>query len=82
MWTVGETFSDEIFGINIRIDEQTATGIRVQGLTPRQTHYLAVRTFTPAHGEQKNDIWSEYSTELAVSTLARPGTVIFFPVIR
>ncbi len=46
----------------------------VTGLVTETSYYLAVRTFTPAHGDQQNDLWSAFSPELFVTTpyLARP----------
>jgi hypothetical protein len=60
--------------------DKHASGISLQGLAPGQTQYLAVRSFTPAHGEQKNDLWSEYSAEVAVTVPGHPGTLLFFPL--
>jgi M6 family metalloprotease-like protein len=65
------------------------TGITLLGLAPGRTHYLAARTFTPAHGEQKNDLWSEYSPEVSVTVPVllendpiQPLTVFFLPLIH
>lgn len=33
----------------------------VTGLTKGPTYYFRVRTFTPAHDEQQNELWSDYS---------------------
>jgi hypothetical protein len=65
------------------------TGITLLGLAPGRTHYLAARTFTPAHGEQKNDLWSEYSLEVSVTVPVllepdpiQPLTFFFLPLIH
>jgi hypothetical protein len=65
------------------------TGITLLGLAPGRTHYLAARTFTPAHGEQKNDLWSEYSLEVSVTVPVllepdpiQPLTIFFLPLIH
>ena len=61
--------------------DKLETAITLKGMTPHKTYYLAVRSFTPSHEEQKNDLWSEYSTEVALSVPAQPGTVVFLPLI-
>ncbi len=49
------------------VDTAILTGL------PPDVFYLRLRTFTPAHGDQQNDLWSEYSTLLAYSTLSISG---------
>jgi hypothetical protein len=49
--------------------DKSATAYPVTGLLPETTYYFVVRTFTPAHGEQQNDLWSDYSGEVSTSTL-------------
>ncbi len=44
-------------------------GYTVDGLASETTYYFRVRTFTPAHGSQQNDVWSGYTTAI-------PGTTI------
>jgi chitodextrinase len=53
---------------------KSATGCLVEGLSPGTTYYFAVRTFTPAHGGQQNDLLSFYGEELAVTTAPPPNT--------
>jgi Leucine-rich repeat (LRR) protein len=49
--------------------DQHAESCTITGLTIGQTYYLAVRTFTPAFGEeQQNDLWSVWSEEISVTT--------------
>lgn len=45
--------------------DKTATGITLPPLGPG-THYLIVRSFTPRHGEQQNDLLSDDSAEVVV----------------
>jgi len=33
----------------------------VHGLLSGGTYYFRLRTFTPSHGYQQNDLWSDYS---------------------
>jgi Leucine-rich repeat (LRR) protein len=47
--------------------DKSASGYTVDGLAPETTYYFRVRTFTPAHGDQQNDLWSGYTTAI-------PGT--------
>ncbi len=44
--------------------------LTVDGLTPGQTYYFVVRTFTPAHDYQQNDLTSENSDEVLVMLTA------------
>lgn len=44
--------------------------LTVDGLTPGQTYYFIVRTFTPAHDYQQNDLTSENSDEVLVMLTA------------
>jgi Leucine-rich repeat (LRR) protein len=53
---------------------KSATGCPVGGLSPGTTYYFAVRTFTPAHDAQQNDLLSFYGEELAVTTAPPPNT--------
>ncbi|MGB3905249.1 MAG: hypothetical protein WBB22_10020, partial [Anaerolineae bacterium] len=48
--------------------DKTATGYVADGLSPDTAYYFAVRTHTPAHGSQQNDLWSEYGQEVLVYT--------------
>ena len=41
--------------------------LTVSGLTPEVTYYFVVRTFTPSHGNQPNDLTSDNSAEVAVA---------------
>ncbi|MBI5960301.1 MAG: hypothetical protein HY866_16290, partial [Chloroflexi bacterium] len=43
----------------------------VSGLTPNTPYYFVVRTFTPAHDLQLNDLWSTPSSEIMISTVIR-----------
>jgi len=47
--------------------DKYATGYSVDDLTEDRTYYFVVRTYTPAHDSQQNELWSEYSGEV-------PGT--------
>ncbi len=52
---------------------KTATGLTVTGFTPATTYYCVVRTFTPRHGLQQNDLTSIDSVEVSVTTNSRPA---------
>jgi hypothetical protein len=53
-------------------EDKTADGIVIEGLEPGRTHYLAVRTFTPAHDDQKNDLWSLEAGPIGVTVPEKP----------
>jgi hypothetical protein len=54
--------------------DKTATGYLADNLSPDTTYYFVVRTYTPAHGDQKNDLWSGYSEEVSATTGAPDDT--------
>ncbi len=43
---------------------KSATSFTVSGLAPGASPYCVVRTFTPRHGDQQNDLTSDFSTEV------------------
>ena len=61
--------------------DKDATTYLVTGLTPGETYYLRVRSFTPAHGDQPNDLRSS-APAVAGVTQAISGRVLvaaYFP---
>ena len=61
--------------------------LTVDGLTPGQTYYFVVRTFTPAHDYQQNDLTSENSDEVlvmlaAITTDGTDVTLTWTPATR
>lgn len=48
--------------------DKSAMGYLVDGLSPDTSYYLRVCTFTPAHGEQLNDLWSDYTQPVSATT--------------
>ncbi|MBN1661900.1 MAG: VCBS repeat-containing protein [Anaerolineae bacterium] len=54
--------------------DKTAAGHVLDGLAPGTTYYLVARTHTPAHGDQQNDLWSEYTHEISATTSIEPIT--------
>lgn len=59
----------------ITADKTTNTYL-VDGLQPDTVYYFLVRTFTPAHDAQQNDLWSSYS-HLAFT----PVDSLYLPVV-
>ena len=50
--------------------DKSAASMLLTNLDPPGTvNYLRVRTYTPAHGEQQNDVWSDYSYPIAAGLL-------------
>ncbi len=47
---------------------KTASGLTLDGLTPAATYCCVVRAFTPAHGDQQNDLTSIDSAEVTATT--------------
>jgi hypothetical protein len=62
--------------------DKSAAGYVVDGLEPGKTHFVRVRTFTPAHAAQENDQTSD-SVMTVATTLADDGgqilLLIYFP---
>jgi hypothetical protein len=50
--------------------QKAATGYVAAGLQPGTAYYFAVRTYTPAHDWQQNDLWSESTAEISGTTAA------------
>ncbi|MEA3348992.1 MAG: sortase [Chloroflexota bacterium] len=48
--------------------DKSTTAYTVDGLSPSTTYYFVVRTFTPEHWGQQNDLLSEYSEEVSTTT--------------
>ncbi|NJN67889.1 MAG: hypothetical protein HC884_14855 [Chloroflexaceae bacterium] len=48
--------------------DKTVDRSLVVGLNPDTTYFLVVQSFTPAHGEQQNDLTSVYSQEVSATT--------------
>jgi hypothetical protein len=48
--------------------DKFATGLTLTGLTPGTSYAIVVRTFTPAHALQHNDLLSGFSAEVTVTT--------------
>jgi M6 family metalloprotease-like protein len=55
-----------------KTEDKTADGIVIEGLEPGRTHYLSVNTFTPAHGDQKSNLWSKETLPVAVTVPEKP----------
>ena len=49
---------------------KTADAYAVDGLLPNTTYYIRLRTFTPMHDEQQNDLWSDFSAVISGTTTA------------
>jgi Leucine-rich repeat (LRR) protein len=52
-----------VCGVTSSKEDTTYT---VSGLTSEETYYFRMRSYTPAHDVQQNDLWSDYSTMAAL----------------
>jgi hypothetical protein len=52
----------------------------LNNLIPVTTYYFVLRTFTPAHDANQNDLWSEYSSEISVTLPER--LIVFLPITK
>ncbi len=66
--------------------DKTATNYTVMDLQPETTYYFVVRSFTPAHGDQANDLFSDWSEAVSATTppalLKTPATYYSIPVVE
>ena len=49
--------------------DKSAAGYLADNLSPDTTYYFVVRTYTPAHWNQQNDLWSDYSQEVSATRI-------------
>jgi hypothetical protein len=64
--------------------DKSASAHPLDGLGTDQAVYLRVRTFTPAHGTQRNDLWSNYTPSALFNPQAVPlssSNSIYLPLI-
>jgi hypothetical protein len=54
--------------------DKTSDRITLEGLNESVTYFIAVRSYTPAHDEQQNDLTSVYSPEVTLR-LGEPAPV-------
>ena len=55
-----------------RTSDKSATGFMVDGLTPGQPYSFLVRTFTPKHGLQQNDLLSDSTDPVTATPITTP----------
>ena len=58
------------YSIHGRTSNKSASSYTVSNLLPGRTYYFAVRTYTPAHGDQQNNLLSGWSQEVSATTLS------------
>ena len=61
-------------------NRKTATAYTITGLCPGQTYYFAVRTYTPAHNQQQNNLYSDFSQTLTATTLPDTTSLKFLAI--
>jgi hypothetical protein len=57
-----------LYSFHGHTDNKSASSYLVDGLHPGTTYYFGVRTHTPAHDDQWNDLWSGFSTIVSATT--------------
>ncbi|MEM7127847.1 MAG: leucine-rich repeat domain-containing protein [Chloroflexota bacterium] len=55
--------------------DKATSSYQVENLPPDTTHYFFVRSYTPAHDQQQNEVWSKY--RLAVSA----EHILYLPLV-
>ena len=53
------------FSVHGQTPDKAAASYLLDGLAPNTTYYIRLRTYTPAHPDQFNELWSEYTPVLA-----------------
>jgi hypothetical protein len=61
------TVSGGAYTVHGTTADKTANGYTVDGLVPGEAYFFALRTFTPAHDLQQNDLLSDYSQEVSIA---------------
>lgn len=62
------TNPDGPFTVHGQSANKRSTAYTVDGLTAATPYYFRVRTYTPAHHAQKNELWSDYSPVVTATT--------------
>ncbi len=71
-YTIGfSTKADGPYTVHGTTANKEASSYLVDGLDPGRTYYVRVRTYTPAHDGQPNDLVSDYVSVAAVTTAPR-----------
>jgi hypothetical protein len=58
--------------------DKTASGYLLEDLPVNAAYYFVVRTYTPAHGDQQNELWSDTSQEV-LETITGVGSATITP---
>ena len=66
------------YHVHGRTDSKYATGYIVDGLSLDTSYDYRVRSYTPAHGRQHNNLWSDYSQVVTSSPM--PFTLLYVPL--
>jgi len=69
------TASGGPYTATVQTADKVATGASLTGLAAGTTYYVAVRTFTPAHGFQQNALLSPYGAEVTLTVPAPTPTL-------
>jgi Leucine-rich repeat (LRR) protein len=56
------------YAVHGTTNDKSAISYLVDGLSPQTDYYFVVRTYTPSHGDQQNDLLSEYGQEVSAAT--------------
>ena len=62
------TTSGGPYAVHGTTNDKSAAGYLADNLSLDTSYYFVVRTFTPAHGQQQNDLWSGHSQEVSATT--------------
>jgi Leucine-rich repeat (LRR) protein len=60
------------FTVHGRTPSKRSNAYTVEGLTANTTYYFQLRSYTPAHHEQQNELWSDRTSVVSAATAA-PG---------
>jgi hypothetical protein len=74
----GKGPGEPIYTLRVTTANKTVTNAVVSGLMPGMSYDFIVRTFTPAHGDQQNDLTSAASARVTAKT---EGFTSYLPVV-
>lgn len=54
------------YTVEIPVSNKATSRFNIGGLTPEQSYFFSLRTYTPAHDTQQNDLWSAAGQEVSL----------------
>ena len=72
----------DAFMVHGNTADKLASSYQVDGLETNVVHYFRLRTYTPAHSQQMNELWSDYTSPATASFAdLNTSTSIYLPIV-